>query len=134
MHQVTSADGTSIAVETAGSGPAVVLVGGAFNDRTTVAALAGAHEPFQAALRETGELVGFAALADPDVSRVVRVADGVPAVTDGPFAEAKEYLAGYYVVDVETPERAAEIAALMPEAALAGVEIRPVMADAGLEM
>lgn len=99
-----------------------------------LSALGDAHEPFQATLRETGELVGFAALADPDLSRVVRVADGVPAVTDGPFAEAKEYLAGYYVVDVETPDRAAEIAATMPEAALVGVEVRPVMADAGLEM
>lgn len=99
-----------------------------------LAALGDAHEPFQAALRETGELVGFAALADPDVTRVVRVADGVPAVTDGPFAEAKEYLAGFYLVDAETPERAAEIAAMMPESALVGVEVRPVMVTAGLEM
>ena len=96
-------------------------------------ALGDAHGPFQEKLREAGELVGFAALADPDASRVVRVVDGVPAVTDGPFAETKEHLAGYYVVDVETPERAAELAAQMPEAALVGVEVRPVMADSGLE-
>ena len=93
-----------------------------------------AHEPFQATLRETGELVGFAALAVPVLSRVVRVADGVPAVTDGPYVEAKEYLAGYYVVDAETPERAAEIAAMLPDARYGGVEVRPVMAAGGLEM
>ena len=98
------------------------------------AAIGDAHEGFQEKLRATGELVGFAALADPDMSRVVRVRDGVPAVTDGPFAEAKEYLAGYYVIDTETPERAAEIAATLLEARYVGIEIRPVMAAGGLEM
>jgi hypothetical protein len=48
--------------------------------------------------------------------------------------ESKEFLAGYYVVDCESVERACEIAAMMPEAAFNGVEVRPVMADGGLEM
>jgi hypothetical protein len=98
-------------------------------------AMVGAHEPFQAALRETGELVGFAALTDPSQARVVRRPGGsVPVVTDGPFLEAKEHLAGFYVVDCDTPERAAELAAMMPEAAYGGVEVRAVMEEAGLEM
>jgi hypothetical protein len=98
-------------------------------------ALMGAHVPLQAALRETGEMVGFAALTDPSQARVVRTPGGAaPVVTDGPYLEAKEYLAGFYVVDAETPERAAEIAALMPEAAYGGVEVRGVMEEAGLEM
>ena len=99
-------------------------------------AIGSAHEPLQAALKETGELVGFAALADPSNSRVVRVSGGAPAVTDGPFVEAKEFLAGYYVVDCESVERACEIAAMMPEskAPFNGVEVRPLMEDAGLEM
>jgi hypothetical protein len=97
-------------------------------------AIQNAHGPFQDTLRETGELVGFAALADPDLSRVVRVSDGVPVVTDGPFAEAKEYLAGYYVIDAETPERATEIAAMLPDVRYGGVEVRPVMAAGGMEM
>jgi hypothetical protein len=97
-------------------------------------AMASAHVPFQAALRETGELVGFAALADPAQSRVVRVAGSAPVVTDGPYLEAKEHLAGFYAVDCETPERAAQIAAMMPEAAYGGVEVRPLMAEDGLEM
>lgn len=98
-------------------------------------ALMGAHEPFQAALRETGELVGFAALTDASQSRVVRKpAGGVPVVTDGPYLEAKEHLAGFYVVDCDTPQRAAELAGMMPEAAYGGVEVRAVMEEAGLEM
>ena len=59
-------------------------------------------------------------------SRAVRVRDGVPVVTDGPFLEAKEYLAGYYLVDCESMERAVELAAMMPEARYEGVEVRPV--------
>ena len=99
-------------------------------------AIGNAHDPFQAMLKDTGELVGFAALADPSNSRVVRVSGGNQTVTDGPFVEAKEFLAGYYVVDCESVERACEIAAMMPEskAPFNGVEVRPLMEDAGLEM
>jgi hypothetical protein len=97
-------------------------------------AMMNAHEPFQQAIRGAGELVGFAALADPANSRVVRVGDGAPAVTDGPFLETKEHLAGFYVVDCDSVERAAEIAAMLPEARYVGVEVRPVMEESGLEM
>jgi hypothetical protein len=97
-------------------------------------AVFGVHEGFQQRLKESGELVGFAALADPSNSKVVRVRDGAPAVTDGPFVEAKEFLAGYYVVDCESVERAAELAAQMPEARFSGVEVRPVMESGGMEM
>lgn len=94
----------------------------------------GAHDEFQKPLRESGELVGFAALADPSTSRTVRVREGVTTVTDGPYVEAKEFLAGYYVVDCDTPERAEELAAQIPDSRLTGVEVRPVMEDSGLEM
>jgi hypothetical protein len=98
-------------------------------------AMGSAHVPFQAALRETGELVGFAALTDASQARVVRKpTGGTPVVTDGPYLEAKEHLAGFYVVDCETPQRAAELAGMMPEAAYGGVEVRAVMEEAGLEM
>ena len=60
--------------------------------------------------------------------------DGAPVVTDGPFLEAKEHLAGYYEVDCESIERAVELAAMMPEARYQGVEVRPVMGPAGDEM
>jgi len=85
-------------------------------------------------LTESGELIGGVALADPANSKTVRVRGGVPATTDGPFAEAKEQLAGYYVVDCESIERATEIAARDPASRLWAVEVRPVMDEAGLEM
>ena len=63
-------------------------------------------------LRETGELVDVQALAGPDLAKIV-TSDGrtAPVVTDGPFQEIKEWVAGYMIVDVETEERAIEIAA-----------------------
>jgi hypothetical protein len=93
-----------------------------------------AHDAFQKPIRESGELVGFAALADPSNSTTVRVRGGVPAVTDGPYVEAKEFLAGYYAVDCESLERAIELAAQIPDARYTAVEVRPVMHEAGLEL
>jgi hypothetical protein len=62
-------------------------------------------------LTELGELVSVQALAAPGRARVVRGGkNGLPAVTDGPFAEAKEFLAGFWIVDVAREERAYEIA------------------------
>jgi hypothetical protein len=75
-----------------------------------------AHIEFQQALNqellEKGELVDAQGLAGPDQARFV-VSDGAsaPVVTDGPFPEAKELLAGYRLIDVETVERAIEVAA-----------------------
>ena len=86
-------------------------------------------------LTKSGELVGAEGLAPPAEARIVRAgSNGVPAVTDGPFAEAKEFLAGYWIVDVETPERAHEIAAKASTAPGPGgaplsipIEVRQVM-------
>jgi hypothetical protein len=97
-------------------------------------AIFAAHDAFAELTKESGELVGFAALADPSQSKTVRVRDGVPAVTDGPYLEAKEFLAGYTVIDCETPQRAAELAALIPDAKYTAVEVRPVMDSGGSEM
>ena len=81
---------------------------------------------------DTGELLtGGYALADAVTAKTVRVRDGLLNVTDGPFAEAKEQLAGFYVLDTETIERAAEIVSHDPAARLWGVEVRPVMDEAG---
>jgi hypothetical protein len=75
-----------------------------------------AHIAFMHRLNEeltrAGELVGAEGLAPPGQAKVVRAGKGgVPAVTDGPFPEAKEFLAGYWIVEVDRPERAYEIAA-----------------------
>ena len=82
-------------------------------------------------LKSTGELVLTQALAEPAESAVVRVRDGRPVVTDGPYVEAKEFLAGYYVVDVESRERALELAAMVPDAAVNAMEVRPIVFSAG---
>jgi hypothetical protein len=75
----------------------------------------------------SGELVGTEALADPVLALTVRVRDGLPATTDGPYIESKEQLAGYFVVDCESLERATGIAARFPNALFGAVEVRPVM-------
>lgn len=93
-----------------------------------------AHDAFIALTENSGELVGFAALADPASSATVRVRDGIPAVTSGPYVAAEEFLAGFCVVDCETVERAAELAALIPDARYAAVEVWPVMDSGGTEM
>jgi len=85
-------------------------------------------------LIQSEELVGTEALADPSNTRTVRVRGGIPAVTDGPFAEAKEQLGGYLIVDCESPERATEIATRWPNARLCAMEVRPIMQEAGTEM
>jgi hypothetical protein len=97
-------------------------------------AIFGGHDEFSTSLRESGELLGFAALADPSTSATVRVRDGVTSVTDGPYVEAKEFLAGYYAVECDTPARARELAARIPDAQYTAIEVRPVMESSGLEM
>ncbi len=84
-----------------------------------------------AEITESGELVGGEALADPATTKTVRPRDGVPAITDGPLAEAKEHFGGYLIVDCESVERAAEIAARWPNARFAAMEVRPIMEQGG---
>ncbi|MBC7894677.1 MAG: hypothetical protein H7066_04650 [Cytophagaceae bacterium] len=86
-------------------------------------------------LVEAGEFVGAEGLASPGDARVVRAGtNGLPVVSDGPFPESKEFLAGYWIVDVDTPERAHELAAKASAAPGPGgaplnmaIEIRQVM-------
>lgn len=90
-----------------------------------------------ARLTESGELVDAQGLAMPDQARIVRAADDgqPPVVSDGPFPETKEWLFGYWIVDVEKPERAVEIAAYISAAPGPGgrpvnmpIQLRQVMA------
>jgi hypothetical protein len=100
-------------------------------ERTVVFA---GHDTFQKTANESGELVAALAMNDPTHSAVVRVRDGRATTDEGPYVESKEYLAGYYLVDCETRERALELAALVPDAAINVIEVRPVMFCSGLEM
>jgi hypothetical protein len=78
-------------------------------------------------LTESGELLATDALADPSITKTVRVRDGVTAITDGPFIEAKEQFAGYLLVDCASEERALEIAARWPDAKWFAMEVRKVL-------
>jgi len=90
-------------------------------------ALGNGHAALFDSLVESGELVTGAGLAQTAATRTVRVRGGQRSVIDGPYAEVKEHLAGFYVVDCDGPDRAAEIAARIPDASITGVEVRPVM-------
>jgi hypothetical protein len=92
-------------------------------------------------LTASGELVGAEGLTGPEAAKIV-THDGVgaPVVTDGPFPEAKEFLAGYWLVDVESEERAIEIAARTSAAPGPGgkptareIQVRPVMSGRDME-
>jgi hypothetical protein len=86
-------------------------------------------------LTASGEWVAGEGLADPGAARVVRAGkNGLPAVTDGPFAESKEFLAGFWIIEVDRPDRAYEIAARISAAPgpsgaplIIPVEVRQVM-------
>ena len=62
-------------------------------------------------LKAAGEFVDAQGLAPPGQAKIVRYGGGTPIVSDGPFPESKEFLAGWWIIDVESPERAYEIAA-----------------------
>ena len=85
-------------------------------------------------LAASGELIVSEALADASQTKRVAVREGRTVTTDGPFAEAKELLAGFYLLECESIERAIECAARVPEAELGLVEVRPVLALGGTEM
>ncbi|RKR86718.1 hypothetical protein BDK92_0983 [Micromonospora pisi] len=97
-------------------------------------ALTRQSEDLHREISESGELLVAAALADPLNTRTVRVRDNLPVTTDGPYQEAKEQLAGYLVVDCEDVQRAVEIAARIPDARFAAVEVLPIMGMSGQEM
>jgi hypothetical protein len=80
-------------------------------------------------LAHSGERVDSVGLADPTTAKTVRFVNGAPVPTDGPFAEAKESLAGYWIVDVEDEERALGIASKIVGHIREPIEVRQV-ADA----
>ena len=77
-------------------------------------------------LRESGHLVGTHALQSTRKAATVRVRAGRPVVTDGPFAEAKEVIGGFFVVEARDREEAVELASRWPSARLGAIEVRPI--------
>jgi hypothetical protein len=86
-----------------------------------------AYEALNHDLTESGELIASEALGDPGTGRRLPPDPDVDFATDGPFAEAKEFVAGFILIDTVSLERALEVAARVPEAGLGLVEVRPTM-------
>ena len=92
------------------------------------------HSALSEALAATGELIVSEGLADQSKATRVRLRDGEVVTTDGPFAEVKEQLAGFYLIECDSLERAVRYAARVPDAAFTEVEVRPVLDLRGMEM
>jgi hypothetical protein len=85
-----------------------------------------AYNAFTQALKDEGRLVASARLSLSDTSQTVRTKGGKAVVMDGPFAETKEQLAGFYLIEAETPQAAAAWAARCPASGHGAVEVRPL--------
>jgi hypothetical protein len=93
------------------------------------------HQAFMAEASKSGEMLSTNALGDPSQSSTIRSTNGKAEVVEGPFAETKEFMGGFYLLDVDSKERAIELAGRLPDATIDGLvlEIRPVMFSAGAD-
>lgn len=89
--------------------------------------LRGAYTEFTKSIVASGHFKAGDALQSVTTATTVRVRDGKHVVTDGPFAETREQLAGYYLVEAKDLDEARAIAARIPGAATGSIEVRPVM-------
>jgi hypothetical protein len=86
-----------------------------------------------AAMADAGVLVDSGPLEPPRAARTLRLRDGEPLVTDGPFVEIKEVIGGYYVLDCASMEEALRWVATIPAARYGAIEVRPLMRISGHE-
>lgn len=77
-------------------------------------------------LKQRGKLIDGRPLKSVDTATTVRVRDGKLSVTDGPFAETKEQLAGFYMIEVPDLDEAIQVAATIPSARVGSIEVRPI--------
>lgn len=81
---------------------------------------------YDAALRESGHCIASEALQPVHTATTVRVRNGKVSITDGPFAETKEQLAGFYLVEARDLNEAIQLAAKIPPACMGSIEVRPI--------
>jgi hypothetical protein len=86
----------------------------------------GEYLAYTEALKKAGKYVAGDALQPTETAKSIRIRDGETTTTDGPFAETKEILGGYYLVDVESEDEALEWGAKIPSARFGTIEVRPV--------
>jgi hypothetical protein len=94
--------------------------------RDEAAAEEAAYNAFTTEARDRGVMVGGEALAPTTTATTVRVRGDETLITDGPYAETKEALGGYYLLDVKDLDEALELAAKIPGAARGAIEVRPI--------
>lgn len=85
------------------------------------------YRAFSQQIRESGHMTGGAQLVEPSSATSIRVRDGKRLVHDGPFAETREFLGGYYVVEAKDLNEAMSIAERIPSARIGTIEIRPMV-------
>ncbi len=88
------------------------------------------YTEFTEAIREGGQFIACNRLLPPEAATTVRVRNGKISTTDGPYAETKEHLGGYYVIEAEDMNEAIRVAAKIPGAWHGCVEVRPIAEDA----
>ena len=74
-----------------------------------------------------GKRLGGEALLPTSTAKTIRIRDGKTTITDGPFAETKEHLGGFYLLEADSLEEAIELAQAIPSAKVGCVEVRPIM-------
>ena len=95
------------------------------NDPAQAGAYWGGWSAFIGAMAQAGVIVNGSGLLGPDTATTVRLRDGKRLVQDGPFADTKEQLGGYYIIEVPNLDAALEWAAKCPAAPTGSVEVRP---------
>jgi len=81
---------------------------------------------YDAAIRNSGHCIASEALQSVQTATTVRILDGALSITDGPFAETKEQLSGFYMIEASDLDEAIRIAADIPPAKVGSIEIRPI--------
>ena len=90
-------------------------------------AMMGEYFAFTEGIRQGGQYIGGEALQPTSTATTVRVRNGKTATTDGPFAETKEQLGGYYLINAKDLNEAIQIAARIPSSRVGSIEVRPIM-------
>ena len=96
-------------------------------DDATNGAILGAYMEFTESIQSSGNMIAGDALMPTETATTVRIRDGQLMTTDGPFAETKEQLGGYYLIEAEDLDSAIDIAARIPSAKTGSIEVRPIM-------
>ena len=96
------------------------------NDAATSQKMLGEYQAFTQSIIQSGNFKGGDRLQPTTTATTVRVRDGKTMTTDGPFAETREQLAGYYMVDAKDLDSAISIAARIPGARMGSIEVRPI--------